>query len=176
MPHWKHAIRKGTTLAVVTLLHLLIVVYLTMPPAPMPWGSRATMSDRTGALQLVFLTPPSVSADVVPSHAGSAATQGAPRASRAVTSTIRSVSRGLANQRPAGSLPMKDEGSHANVELPPVSVAVESPYENPILRASQGGSNAQGRPLVPGYADRALVKTIFVGEQPSPRQILKEDA
>lgn len=34
MPHWKHAISKGTTLAVVALLHLLIFVYLTMPPAP----------------------------------------------------------------------------------------------------------------------------------------------
>jgi|APAra7269096768_1048522.scaffolds.fasta_scaffold11794_1 hypothetical protein len=174
MPHWKQAIRKGATLAVVTLLHLLIFVYLTMPQKPTYWNSPATMPDRTGALQLVFLKRSVPATDAATPHANLASMHAAPHASQAVTSTTTSLPKALDIPRPAATAQPKDEDSHSNVDASEAATAADSAYGNPMLKAFQQGSQAQEHPRIPGHADGELVKTISVGEELSPRQILQE--
>lgn len=176
MPHWKHAIRKGTTLAVVALLHLLIFVYLTMPPAPEYGSSSATMLSRTGALQLVFLKHPSLSYSVVLPHADPVPAHALPRSSRAVGSRKASVLEALDTQAPAETLKASDQDVHNNGGSSKDAISVDSSYGNPLFKAAQEGSQALERPRIPGHADRELVKTISVGEPPSPRRILQEGA
>lgn len=176
MPHWKHAIRKGTTLAVVALLHLMIFVYLTMPPAPEYWSNAAKMLGRTGALQLVFLKQPALSDSMVLPHAIPVPVLAAPRSSRAVDSRRTSVLVVANTQGPAETLNARDDVSSSDVGVPKAAIPADSSYGNPLFKASQGDSQARERPRIPGHADGELVKTIAVGEQPSPRQILQEGA
>lgn len=174
MPHWKQAIKKGATLAVVTLLHLLIFVYLTMPPAPAYWSSRATTLDRSGALHVVFLKQSVLAVGATSSHANLASMHAAPHASQARPSTTTSLPKASDIRRLAVTPQAKGENSRSNVEASGAVTAADSPYGNPMLKESQQGFQAQEHPRIPGHADRELVKTISVGQELSPRQILQD--
>ena len=175
MPHWKHAISKGTTLAVVTLLHLLVFVYLTMPPIPSYSRNSARTLSPTRALQLVFMKQPTPSTISSPSPVDAAPVHAQPRSSRTARSTRASIPEPLETQRPAKIIPMRDEDNQGNASVTQEVISVDAPYGNPMLKQSQRGLQPQEHPAIPGYADRELVKTISVGEQLSPRQILQED-
>lgn len=70
---------------------------------------------------------------------------------------------------------MRDEDNQGNASVTQEVISVDAPYGNPMLKESRRGLQPQEHPAIPGYADRELVKTISVGEQLSPRQILQED-
>jgi|GEM_PF-3138867 len=174
MRHWKHALRKGATLAVVALLHLLILVYLTMPLAPEYSRDRAKILTRTGALQLVFLPQPPLSRSAALLHENPAAIHATLRLSPSRSFVRRPVPEALDAPRSDEPQQAREADSPRSVDLPREAISGGSSYENPLLKDVRGGSSTQEPLRLPGSADRELVKTISVGEQPSPRQILQE--
>jgi hypothetical protein len=70
---------------------------------------------------------------------------------------------------------MRGEDNRRSASVSQEVTSVDTPYGNPMLKEFQRGFQPQEHPAVPGHADRELVKTISVGEQLSPRQILQED-
>lgn len=174
MRHWKHALGKGATLAVVALLHLLILVYLTMPPAPEYSSARARPLSRNGALQLVFLKQRHPSANIASPRADSTTTRAGRRSSSPTSSMRTPTPKALDAPRSDEPQQAREADSQRSVGLSEETISIDSSYGNPLLKDIRGGSPTQEHPRLPGSADGELVKAISVGERPSPRQILQE--
>jgi hypothetical protein len=167
------ALGDGLVLGVVTALHLWLIVYLTIPPAPMNEPRVSLAIEDVGALKVRFVdATPRVGTRPVPSVVP-AVPQTLP-ASRVNTAGPRNTAPPAKAPVPAVPLesPPDEQGTETQTVAPTPGNS-ENAYGNPLLRGEPGGNAAADGSRLPGIPDHAFVRTIALKESPSPEQIIK---
>lgn len=167
-------LRGGVVLGVVTVLHLSLMVYLTIPPAPIA-GARALFTvDDADALKVRFVeTLPSTAMPKAASHPHPAARATA-TTSIGVPTTRSAV---VATKVPASAEPLAVAPEERHVDTGVVAPRYEgpaTPYGNPLLRGTQTGNLTENVSRIPGGPDATHVGTIALKEPPSVAQVIGE--
>jgi hypothetical protein len=165
-------LREGTTLGFVTLLHLWLIVYLTIPALPADKETTAFSESDALALKVQFISNAA-------SHRAVSHTSTAPPTTHPLPGS-KSRREKKRTTEASAQIGTPTKPSIASNEAPPSEVGAQTPpdngppvsYGNPLLRAGQDGG-ATGHLRIPGSADGALVDTIALKEPPSVKQEIK---
>lgn len=163
------ALLGGVVLGVVTVLHLALIVYLTIPPTPIDEEHTSLPEDGVDALKLRFVEAAPRAA--VPSVLSSPLPGAHTRPSSVARTRPAAVSPKAGASAEASVAPSDDR--HADTEaVAPAYDGPSTPYGNPLLRGGQAGSSGARSSRLPGAPDDTFVSTIALKEPPSAKQIV----
>lgn len=168
------ALGNGVVLGVVTVLHLSLMVYLTIPPTPMNESRIPLAKEDVGALKVQFV-------DATPRFVKLPASNGlagiAHAGPRSAVHTIRPRNTSLIANASVPAVPSESPSGDQGADTQAVAPTPGNPgtaYGNPLLRDGPGRHSAADDSRLPGVPDHAFVRTIALSESPSPEQIVKD--
>ncbi|WP_266183618.1 hypothetical protein [Dyella humicola] len=172
-PEWARATVGGTVLGLVTLLHLFLIVYLTIPPVPPDEVHEPFTESSASALKVTFAkaslgesTPP---ATMVAPSAGHTL----PTLSNAAEKKRHATASYEAGAPVESVVAPKDERT-ADARVEPEQVTNPTiAYRSPLLQGKPMGTSLRDPRRLPGHPDGALVSSVALSEPPSIRESLR---